>query len=175
MSGSEFHGSTPKRGRQPKQLSAMQRGLNLLTRREHSKKELERKLLAKGLDQDEVSHTLNRLSEAGWQDDVRFAESVLRARVSRGYGPLYIRAELSTHSISPDTIAAVLQECEVDWVEQIVDVCHRRFRASQFDDLAYRHNVTGYLIRHGFETDHIRAGIALVSQRDRDQRQSEED
>ena len=41
--------------------------------------------------------TIDKLAAAGWQDDARFAASVVRNRASGGYGPAFIRAELGTN------------------------------------------------------------------------------
>src|ERR1700741_3450775 len=85
--------------RKAKELSATQRALGLLTRREHSRKELIRKLTSRGMDAAEVDSAVANLARDGWQNDARFAESLVRARSSGGYGPARIRAELATHGL----------------------------------------------------------------------------
>ena len=63
----------PKRGRQFKEQTPVQRALGLLVRREHSKKELNRKLQARGIEPEAAQAAVERLAGEGWQDDVRFA------------------------------------------------------------------------------------------------------
>ena len=80
-------------GRRPEPTPA-QRALALLVRREHSRPELARKLRARGIPADEARGAVERMTEAGWQDDLRFACSLVRSRVAGGQGPVRIRAEL---------------------------------------------------------------------------------
>src|SRR5688572_13007666 len=67
--------------------SPTQRALGFLVRREHSRKELTRKLTSRGLDATEAAAAVERLAGEGWQDDARFAESLVRSRAGNGYGP----------------------------------------------------------------------------------------
>ena len=68
--------------------------IDLLSRREHSQLELRKKLVAKGFADDEVDELLLRLHEENLQSDERYAESYVRQRVDKGYGPIRIRQEL---------------------------------------------------------------------------------
>ena len=87
-----FDSPTPgRRGRRP-QPTPVQRALGLLVRREHSRKELGRKLAARGVEAGEAEAAIERLAGEGWQDDTRFAQFLVRSRAATGYGPIYIRA-----------------------------------------------------------------------------------
>src|SRR3970282_1134696 len=86
------------------ELSPIQRAVGLLSRREHSRRELTRKLCERGLAADEVEAAVEKLATDGWQDDARFAQFLLRSRVSGGYGPIRIRAELATHGLGREAI-----------------------------------------------------------------------
>lgn len=145
----------PSRQRPP--LSATQRALGLLVRREHSRKELIRKLTARGLESDEVEAAVERLAGAGWQDDTRFAESLVRGRAASGYGPRHVRAELGTHGLDREAIAAALAAFEGDWTASARDLVRRRFGESGPRDLAGRRKAAELLMRRGFEGDQIRA------------------
>src|SRR5689334_16528538 len=101
--GSEPAGRPARRRREP---SPTQRALGLLVRREHSQRELQRKLVARGIEKDEAATAVARLRDAGWQDDARFAASLARSRAISGYGPVRIRAELGTHGLPSEAIAA---------------------------------------------------------------------
>lgn len=147
----------PRRRRQRPVATTTQRALTLLVRREHSRKELTRKLVTRGLDPVEVDEAVAKLADAGWQDDQRFAESLVRSRVSGGYGPIHIRAELGTHGLDSEAIAAALDSFEGDWVENARDLVRRRLGESAVDDLARRRKATDLLMRRGFPGDVIRA------------------
>ena len=78
--------------RPPPERSPVQRALGMLVRREHSRKELTRKLASQGIDAGEAAEAIDKLAKDGWQDDLRFAEMLVRTRAAAGYGPIRIRA-----------------------------------------------------------------------------------
>src|SRR5690606_29179651 len=96
-------------------LDAYQRALGLLVRREHSRRDLTRKLAQRGVEPAEAEAAVERLAGQGYQDDQRFAESFARDRTAAGYGPVRIRAELSGHGLGEEAIARALEACEADW------------------------------------------------------------
>ncbi|HVJ31411.1 MAG TPA: regulatory protein RecX, partial [Gammaproteobacteria bacterium] len=69
--------------------------LELLARREHSRRELTRKLAARGFSDDVVSPVLDKLERTGALADARFTDSFVRSRIGKGQGPQRIRAELA--------------------------------------------------------------------------------
>ena len=112
--------SGPRAPRRPRpEPTPAQRALSLLVRREHSRSELARKLVARGVAETEAAEAVTRMADAGWQDDQRFACSIARARAAGGYGPAWIRAELGSHGIGESMIdrafAALAEAGEDDW------------------------------------------------------------
>jgi regulatory protein len=146
-----------RRRRQRPVATPTQRALALLVRREHSRKELTRKLVTRGLDATEVEAAVDKLADAGWQDDARFAESLVRTRSAGGYGPIHIRAELATHGLDSDAIAAALDGFDGDWLENARDLVQRRFGEFAPEDLPRRRKATDLLMRRGFPGDVVRA------------------
>lgn len=142
--------------RASRQPSATQRALGLLTRREHSRKELTRKLVSRGLEPQEVAAAVEKLADAGWQNDRRFAESLVRSRAHSGYGPLHIRAELAAHGLCTDAIGHALASFDGDWRELACDLVRRRYSRAEAD-LKIRRKAADLLIRRGFDGDCIRA------------------
>jgi regulatory protein len=140
----------PRRERKP--ATALQRALGLLTRREHSRKELTRKLVSRGVDAAEVEAAVDKLAGAGWQDDRRFAESLVRSRAANGYGPLHIRAELGTHDLPAEVRQAALDEFEGDWTGIARDLVERRFARIE-DPRQRERKAADYLMRRGFPSD----------------------
>lgn len=143
----------PRRERTP--ATALQRALGLLTRREHSRKELTRKLVTRGVDAGEVEAAVDKLSGAGWQDERRFAESLLRSRASTGYGPLHIRAELATHDLSAELREDVMASFDGDWDALAADVVQRRFGRIP-DPVLRARKAADFLMRRGFPGDMAR-------------------
>ncbi|MDV3469087.1 recombination regulator RecX [Stenotrophomonas sp. C3(2023)] len=144
-----------RRRRRPEQ-TPVQRALGLLVRREHSRRELGRKLVAKGIDPEQAQAAVDRLSSEGWQDDERFAQSLVRSRANTGYGPLHIRAELGTHGLDSSAIAAAMDTFEGDWQENARDLVRRRFGDEGPLDLPQRRKAADLLARRGFDGDSIR-------------------
>ncbi len=92
--------------------------MDLLARREHSRRELGRKLRRR-YDADEVEEALATLAEEDLQSDARFAAVFARERMLRGSGPQRIQRELLERGVSgsaADAALRALQEEEgVDW------------------------------------------------------------
>lgn len=153
---------TPRRRRRP-EPTPTQRALGLLTRREHSARELERKLGARGVEPVEARATVDRLRDAGWQDDARFAELLVRSRASAGHGPLRIRAELATHGLDREAVAAALTGFEdaggPDWTEIARELVRRRFGAAMRGDRVVQRKAADFLLRRGFSMEQMRAAL----------------
>ncbi|MBJ6978252.1 regulatory protein RecX [Luteimonas sp. MC1782] len=156
--------SAPERRRRPEPTPG-QRAMGLLVRREHSRKELARKLEARGVDGDEAAATVARMAEAGWQDDARFATGLARSRALAGYGPLRIRAELSTHGLGQDLVQAAFdalsESGDDDWRTMARGLVERRHGAGVVDDPALRRKAADFLFRRGFDGDTVRAATAF--------------
>ena len=156
---SKASSSAPRRRRRP-EPSPTQRALGLLTRREHSRRELQRKLAQRGVPAEDADAVVGKLADAGWQDDARFAESLVRSRAQAGYGPAWIRAELGTHGLREDEVAAALEEAGQDWAELAANLVRRRFGAGGPGDIAQRRKAMDLLLRRGFGFDHALAAMA---------------
>lgn len=146
----------PARKRRRPEPTPGQRALSLLVRREHSRKELARKLTARGVDRDEAQAAVDRMTVEGWQSNDRFAEQLVRSRASNGQGPLRIRAELSTHGLDRDAVAAAFDAYDGDWTDNARDLVRRRFPGA-LDDRALQRKAAEFLVRRGFTGDQVRA------------------
>ena len=144
--------------------NALQTALGLLARREHSRDELGRKLDSRGFEPDEAEAALDKLASAGWQDDVRFAESLVRTRANAGYGPLRIRAELGTHGLEREAIAAALRAFDAEWVGKARELFFKRVGNGRgaAADLARRRKAADFLYRRGFTAGHVNAALMSV-------------
>ena len=131
--------------------SAYQRALGLLVRREHSRRELGRKLSAKGVERDDADQALDKLHRQDFQNDARFAAALARSRASSGYGPARIRAELGTHGLARDDVAAALEACERDWDASAQDIVSRRYANKDLGDPLQRRKAVDFLLRRGFD------------------------
>lgn len=146
-----------RRKRRRPEPSPEQRALGLLVRREHSRKELTRKLRWRGVDADAADAAAQRMQDAGWQDDARFAESLVRSRGFSGHGPIRIRAELGTHGLQRELIETALEAFEGDWVQIARELVRRRHGRDLAEDRTRQRKAAELLIRRGYTADQIHA------------------
>lgn len=138
--------------------SAYDRALGLLSRREHSARELSRKLKDRGHAADEAAEALAKVSERAYQSDVRYAESAIRKRVSAGYGPRYIEAELRSHGIDPKHLRELFDA--IDWAAGACDQLRRKgLPVAARED---RIKASQYLARRGFDAAAIKAATGAA-------------
>jgi regulatory protein len=138
---------------------AYQKALELLVRREHSRRDLKRKLGLKGADPEEAEAAIEKLAGLGYQDDARFASSFARDRASAGYGPVRIRQELTGHGLDRDQVQAALEACETDWSASARAQITRRFRPAELEDPARRRKAVDFLLRRGFDQESAWASV----------------
>ena len=100
--------------------------MHLLSLREHSRFELERKLLRR-YEQVTVQQVLQDLARQGLQSDDRFAEQYVYSRRNKGYGPLRIRAELIEKGVAEELIAVWLDVPEQDWRVLMLKTAEKKF------------------------------------------------
>lgn len=136
---------------------ATSRALRLLARREHSSRELKRKLAERGFAADDAEAALAALRAKDWQSDARFSEALVRRRLETGYGPRVIEAELSEHGIARAEAAALL--AGEDWTARAREALARRVHDRPLDPSA-RRKLAAWLERRGFPASAIRAALA---------------
>ena len=144
------HEGKPKR-------SAYDRGLRMLARREHSRRELRARLEHGGYDEDEAVEAVRSLGERQYQDDARFAEMLMRARVAHGYGPARIRAELRSHGLAAAAIDALLAGADLDWDALAAAQLRKKYGTEPATDHAERGKRAAFLVRRGFGAATVRA------------------
>ena len=137
-------------------LSAYDKALSLLARREQSRRELRRKLGQGGYEGDEAEAALDRLGEQRYQDDERFAAMLLRNRAAQGYGPARIRMELKTHGLSDAAIRQLLDESDVDWQAHAAHQLRRRYGGKPAADREEQGKRAQFLLRRGFSAATVR-------------------
>lgn len=142
---------------------AWRKAMELLVRREQSRRDLQRKLAAKGYEADEAAAAIDRLVAAGYQDDGRFGACFARDRAAAGYGPVRIRQELAGHGLTGEQVEAALEACDLDWADRLAAVVSRRFRAAELADPARRRKAVDFLIRRGFEPGRIQDALRQVA------------
>ena len=148
-----------KRPRTPPEPSgARDAALRALGRREHSAAQLRRKLASRGYDETTAAEAVGELSERGWQSDTRYAELLVRSRVSQGYGRLYIEADLRVSGVPDAEATAALEAADCDWTQVAMDLHARKFGAAP-ETMADRNKQYRYMASRGFTTEQIRSAL----------------
>ena len=128
--------------------------MNLLARREHSFKELQRKLLRRFEDADIVESQVRRLADENLQCDKRFAESFVRQGVLKGHGPVRVRQDLRQRGIAEAECESAIAVCEVDWTTLAEEVFTKKFGALVSGDLKEKARRARFMQYRGFYQDH---------------------
>lgn len=128
--------------------------MNLLARREHSVRELRNKLKRRFADNAMIDEQVSRLTEEHLQSDLRFTESYLYQRISRGYGPVRLREELRERGVSEADVAAVMEEMEINWYAHAAEVMHKKFGALVPCDMKEKARRARFMQYRGFTGDH---------------------
>lgn len=131
--------------------------LQLLALREHTQRELRRKLVQRGHDAVAITAVLEKLANEGWQSDIRFVELYIAERANKGFGPLRIEQELQQRGITSVIIAARLAECEVDWLQQLKKAHLKKFKNSFPGDFKEKAKQIRFLQYRGFDLELIQS------------------
>ena len=130
--------------------------MNLLARREHSERELQAKLAARGFAPEAVGEVLAGLKSAGMQDDARYAEAYIRSRVAKGYGSLRISAELAERGLAEELVSQAFTAMDPDWEERIRAVRQKKYGRQVPVDFRERARQSRFLQYRGFTPEQIR-------------------
>ena len=133
--------------------------MDLLARREHSRRELQQKLGKRFSGQIElIEEEIDRLTQEGLQSDSRLAEAFIRARSNRGQGPSKIRMELKGKGVTDDVVGLAFEASDVDWFALAAEVAEKKFgEISSSADMKEKARVSRFLQQRGFSFDHISA------------------
>ena len=133
--------------------------MNLLARREHSRQELERKLLAKGFPSELIDDALQGLQRERLLDDARFAEAYAQMRIGKGYGPMRIRGELRERGVDEALVTEQVSTQARDWGRCAREARIKRFGEAVPREARERARQMRFLQYRGFTMDHIKRAL----------------
>ncbi len=137
----------------------MQRGIRLLSMREHSVKEMHDKLAAKADSSMYVADVVDLLVEKKYLSDERFTESYIRARSNRGFGPFKIRSELKAKGISSTLIQDYLEDHAAIWFENAEAQYQKKYGETPVVDYQTWSKRARFLQSRGFTSEQIQVSI----------------
>jgi regulatory protein len=139
-------------------LSLKGRALRLLTGREHSRAELERKLAAHEEESGQLAKVLDELQAKDFISESRVIESVLNRRANR-LGAARIRHELQGKGLRPEAVSAAVQSLKGSETDRARGVWQKKFGAPAADT-AERGKQMRFLAARGFGFDAIRRVVS---------------
>lgn len=129
------------------------RAMRFLARREHTRAELKRKLVARAQEGEDVEALLDDLTRRGWLSDARFAEQAARAK-SRRFGPIKLAHYLRSKGVGDEAIASGLRGAGIEGVASLEAVWRSRFGEPPGDEREKLRQVR-FLQGRGFAVDQI--------------------
>jgi len=139
-------------------LSLKARALGYLSRREHSRVELRRKLVPHAESVEEVDTLLDWLEGENWLSNTRFAESMVHRRAGR-YGTARLMQELKTHQLGAETLGEVKAQLQSTEAARAKALWKKRFGRPPAD-LAERAKQVRYMMARGFSRSVVSRVIA---------------
>jgi regulatory protein len=129
--------------------------IGLLSRREHSRLEIQLKLLSRGIEDDVIGRILDFLVSQNYLDEHRFIEAYIHSRQQKGYGPQRIRMELRERGIDDGMLQAYLDERDSYWQKQARVVQLKKFGTELPESAKDKARQIRFLQHRGFSSNHI--------------------
>ena len=136
------------------QISLKGRALKLLAAREHSRRELERKLAQHEVEPGQLKAALDELQARGFIDEQRVVDSVVHRRAAR-LGSGRIGQELRAKGLDADRIAVAVEGLRATEYERAREVWRKKFGEPP-QDAAQRAKQARFLAARGFGGEVIR-------------------
>ncbi len=142
------------------------RAIDILSRREHSRLELQRKLAPHASDPDELEPLLDELERQKWLSTERFAQSLVHRRAA-SRGTQRIVQELRQHGVADEDVAQLSQQLQDTESDRAREVWERKFgqQATTQKDYARQYR---FLASRGFSNDSVRRLLGAMPPPPRD-------
>lgn len=155
-------GTATDRAEERAKAKAERVSMNALTRRGMSRREVERSLRSRELDEDTISSELERLEGVGLIDDMALAQNLVGTLQERkGLGRSAIAAELTRRLLSPAAIEYGLDLVETgDELGRAREVAVKRAgQLRSYDHETAVRRLSAFLMRRGYSGSTVRAAV----------------
>ena len=136
------------------QPSLKGRALRLLSQREHSRLELERKLAPHETEPGQLARALDELQAKGFINAQRVIESVIHRRAGK-LGTARVRQELSAKGLSGDAVAQAMAQLQATELARARDVWARKFAGPATEPKEKARQIR-FLVSRGFAAEVVR-------------------
>ena len=131
--------------------------IDLLSRREHSRLELKRKLQIKEFSAEvDLEALLDGLEDDNCLSNERYAESFVRSRILKGQGELKIRSQLLQRGVNMSMADRAIAEADVNWWELAEQQRIKRFGEALPTTLQAKLKQVRFLTARGFPSHIVR-------------------
>ena len=136
------------------QPSLKGRALRLLSQREHSRLELERKLAEHENEPGELAKALDELQARGFISEERVVESVIHRRAAK-LGTARVKQELLSKGLSAEAMTAALEQLRSTELERAREVWARKFGEPATEPKEKARQIR-FLVSRGFAAEVVR-------------------
>ena len=140
---------------------ALEKAVSLLASRARTEKELVQALRKNAYDELTVAKVMSRLQEAGYINDLEYADRWAASRSAKGLGSRRIRIELKQKGVSSEAIDHVISTLpEDDLMEGALKAVQKAARGKNLSAPADRQKVLAALARRGYDFATSKQAIA---------------
>ena len=126
--------------------------------REHSRKELQHKLLIKNFNEEDINSCIDFFKDQNLQSDERYAENYIRVKYESKKGPLLIKNHLSHTGVDKSIIETLLSNyTEKQWIDSAVSALQKKY--TSVNDVADK--MRNFLASRGFYKNTIDNAIKI--------------
>lgn len=138
---------------------AYNRAIDIISRRDHGKKELVLKLSQK-VDKETAQKVADKLEESGLINDKYYAQRLAEELINRkGMSAFRIRQELMSRGISREIAYNVADELDTDDKQCIINLLNSKFASRNLSDEKELRRTINALIRLGYQYSDIKNAI----------------
>lgn len=140
---------------------AIDKCYDLLSRRDHSVKELKTKLL-RTVDEENADRAIAKMLDYGYLNDEKYAHSLVSyLSQTKNMSSNFIKQELYKRGIPSDIISNALEDVEIDNIASVVELIQTKY-ATKLDSPDGEKKVIAALMRKGFSYSDIRNAFERI-------------
>ena len=151
-------------GRQTKTL--LMRGIDYLSRREHSAYELRRKFAPYAESEEELEATMQRLQKENWQNDERFMRNFSQAKQAR-WGSAKVLHALASHKLEAENLEVLREQLRDTEYDRALEVYQRKFRTALNEAADFQREYARrvrFMMSRGFNAEVVRKVLKAPAQ-----------
>ena len=131
---------------------------DLLSRRDHSVKELRDKLL-RTVDEASADKAIDKYIEMGYLDDEKFAKALAEHLYTvKNYSDSHVKQELFKRGISRDIVNEIVDSAENDSVQSVITIINKKY-LNKLNIEGGREKVIAAMMRKGFSYSDIKSAL----------------